>query len=293
MQASRKVKIVGGWAVLFVLALSLYYAVPGLGENEELRQERKVVAQYLQKKYGQDFIIKKVEYYSDYQDVKRELIRTHVVSRDAPPIEFLVSRSVKKPDDRWETVLFLGRSIGTSYLALRLGRELAEPCRDIAEKIFARPVLLYADVSVSIAYDNPDLGNVPTYFELVEKHPEVFKEKGTNQIVEMVFFYDLDETNKGQEAEKIYAFMTDIRRLCAPGTNNKIAINYYKPDFAQEAQKVVASIGLSEFTAIEGGYYTAQEYKKSGRRQWYLFLSKDEMADIKEPADILRYLKKR
>ena len=64
---------------------------------------------------------------------------------------------------------------------------------------------------------------VPSYFEILKTHPEVFLDKHTYQFFQLVFFYDIDENNKAQEAEKIYVFMNEMRQMCAPGTESKFA----------------------------------------------------------------------
>ena len=291
MRITRSCKIVIVFALVFVAMMSLYYMSPGIWESREFRAERRDVTKYLKEKYGQDFNIKKMEYYWWYLGSKRQ-IRSYVVSKDDPPIEFIVARLADQPEEGyWETSLFLGQDNHRDYLELKWNRESEARFKEVAEEIFSRPTFLYTSIVVPSYYRDQKFGTVPSYFDTLKNNPGIFHDKVARQYIQLVFFDTVDEANRTLEVKKIYTFMNELRKMGIQ--NYRLAIDYFEPDFAEEAQRVISRIGLEAVMRVEHGWWTTKEYSGSrGQRINCVFLQEEDVNNIKDSTDISKFFKK-
>jgi hypothetical protein len=275
-------------AIILVSILSLVY-IATTWESSEIKAEKKNVARYLKEKYGQDFKTTKVEDYHWYFGSKKQ-IRTYVVSNDNPPIEFIVARLAEKPGEYFETSLFFGQDAYKDYLRLRWNREAAARLQQEAEETFKRPTLLYASISLPASYRDQKFGSVPSYFDTVKNNPDIFYQKFATQYFELAFFHDVTDSNKNEEAAKIYAFMRRVKEIGIQ--NYQINIDYFAGDYAQEAQQVVNRIGVQAFVRVEGGSLKIKEYSVSGKRKYNIFLKEQDVNVIQGPQDVNKYFQK-
>jgi hypothetical protein len=271
-------------AIILVSILSLVY-IATTWESSEIKAEKKSVARYLKEKYGQDFTIKKVEEYHWYFGSKKQ-IRTYVVSKDNPPIEFIVARLAEKPGEYWET----GQTVYRNYLELKWNREAGARLQQEAESIFKRPTLLYASITLPDSYVDQKFGLVPSYFDAVKNNQDIFYQKFTTQYFGLAFFHDVNATNKNEEAERIYIFMEKLQKMGIQ--NYQISIDYFAADYAQEGQQVVNRIGVQAFVRVEGGQLKIKEYSVSGKRKYNIFLKEQDVNVIQGPQDVNKYFQK-
>lgn len=275
--------------ISLISLLCLIFIFPEAGENNEFKLERKTAAQYLQEKYGQNFAIKKVEYFRLSGDSK-QLIRTHVVSKDDPPIEFVVQRFVDQPDSKYTEASFhLHDYFGYSYLDLKWSREVTTRFEEVAKTIFLRPTFLEATIMTPGYFKNQKFGMVPSYFETLRTNPGATQDKKTNQF-QLIFFYNINEANKAEEAQKIYAFLTEMQK--AGILHYLIGIAYFAPEFAAEGQKAIAQIGLNGVMSVEGGYVDSDKYKSSSQLLSQINLSEDDFSRIKDSTELVNEFSK-
>ncbi|HWQ73408.1 MAG TPA: hypothetical protein VN370_13945, partial [Desulfitobacteriaceae bacterium] len=270
--------------------LCLIFIFPEVGESNEFKLERKTVAEYLKEKYGQDFAIKKVEYFR-LSGYSKQLIRTYVESRDDPPIEFVVQRFVEQPDSKYSEASFhLHDYFSYSYLDLKWSREVTTRFEEVAKTIFLRPTSIEATILMPEYFKSQKFGMTPSYFETLLTNPGVTQDKKTIQSFQLIFFCNINEANKVEEAKKIYAFITEMQR--AGILHYSISIAYFAPEFAAEGQKAIARVGLNGIMSVELGFVESDKYKKSGQLLSQIILTEDDFSRMKDSTELVNEFSK-
>jgi hypothetical protein len=273
-----------------VSLLSLLYIFPEVGESGEFKLERKNVAHYLKEKYGQDFAIKKVEYIRP-ESWEARRIRTYVVSNDESPMEFIVERMTDLPNSAYaEAHWHVKRYTGSTYLELKWIREVTPRIEEVAKPIFLRPTFLEATVMLPGYFNSRKFGTVPSYFETLRTNPELFQDKLTQQVFQLIFFHTINESDKAEEAKKIYAFMSGLERMGI--SHYTVDAAYFAPEFADEGKKAIARIGVKEMLLVENGFWDIPEYKQSGQLLSRIIITDEGFRSMKDSSDLIKEFSK-
>ena len=285
--AHYKLKI---FTVLIIVLFGGFFAQRYFYEQDE----KKNVAQFLRQRYGQEFIVDDCDY--SYKGSSRiKFIRTHVISKDSPPITFFVSRPVDSAredfNNYYETVESVGEIIYEGYLNQRWEREVNARIKGVAEGLFHRPILISSDISIPSSFQSQLRGRIPLYFETRQTQPEIFADKYFSQSVWVISFSDLNESSKLQEAERIFRFIGELRNLGM--LKYKLYIHYYLPTYLQEANRNIEKVGgIDTFVRAENGSVTLSGYLGSGDQWRYsMTLLWEDIEKIKNPSEIVNFFK--
>lgn len=269
--------------IVMAIVLTVYHLATR--ESEEFRNERKNVAQYLREKYGQEFIIQKVEYHTPSLGATRR-IETHVLSQEKEPVKLIVSRIDDGSDVEYiELCHRMGDMYSGSYLSVKWERELERSVKEMAAQIYSQPVNLYVDLSLR----RKNFGRVPSYFEILQSNPELFEDKYTTQAITLIFFYTITEKNQLVEAEKLFRFITALQQSGIKYL--RIEAEYFSSDYEGQGQNNINKYGVRVFDAVEGRHYYMSGYDVSNKKQSYILVLKEDVPKVKDATDLLKYLK--
>ena len=279
------------WQIAMVLIIVLIGGFFGQRYYYEL-EEKENVERFLQQRYGQVFNAQSCEYY--YQSAGGPKgIRTFVISRDQPPVEFFVSRLLDNPRNNFrnyhESMVIRDGKIYFGYLMQKWMREVDVKLQGVAEKVFQQPIIFGSDIHASV---DQLRGQTPTFFEMRETHPEVFADKYYSQSFWLLSFYDLNENNKVQETERIFQFMGKLNKLGMQ--KYMLHINYYLPTYFPEAKKSIEKVGgVMSFLDIDYRYSQKPAGFIASGEQWKytMMLLANDVDKIKTPSDIIPFIK--
>jgi len=258
-----------------------------------MQTEKKNVAQILRQKYGQEFNIQSCEYFHSEGFVGRKGIQTFVISNDQPPVAFFVSRFIDSPWDDlrsyFETPTQKDGKIYAGYLEQLWSREATAKIQGVAESVFQYSILVEAGIGSSYSFRTQLRGHTPTFSETLETHSEVFA--NTAQSIWVLSFYAINESNKSQEAERIFRFMSEMRKLGIP--KFLLHINYYVPSYLAEAKNSIEKAGgVISFASTEIGTWAPKAFPSSGKRwQFEMVLLEKDVEKINSPSDIVPLFK--
>jgi len=259
--------------------------------------EKKNVERFLQERYGQEFVAQSCEYFQSEGMVGRKGIRTFVFSKEQPPIKVAVARFLDKSRDDLQSYFELnaskdGENYGF-YFNQVWSREVDAKLQGVTESVFQRTIFFVSGINAPYPLLSQLQGQTPTYFGTLKNRTEVFSDTNFNfsQSFWLLSFYDLNEGNKPMEAERIFQFMSELRKL----NINKymLYIHYYTPTYMTDAKVSIKQVGgLYSFIEADSASVVPYGFFGSGKNWKYIMnLSRRDIDKIKSPSDIIPFFK--